>query len=225
MSNASHPAFKNIIFDLGGVVLDIDYNLSIKAFQKLGIPDAEKLYSKSSQIPLFDQLEKGNISEEEFYSGIRKLSGRDITDDEIRNAWNAMLIGLPENNVRMLRRLKQSYHLFLLSNTNAIHETGYVKMIEKQYGSFIFNGLFEKIYLSHQIHLRKPDPEIFRYVLRDSNLEITETCFIDDSPQHVQGARETGLAAFHMKEKSLDDFFTNHAGSFPELNKHGNHTA
>lgn len=197
---------KNIIFDLGGVILNIDYKRTISAFRNLGIADASFLYSKSSQINLFDDLEKGNISENDFYNGIRKISGRQLTDEEIKNAWNSILIGLPGENIDLLIRLKTNHRLFLLSNTNSIHEKAYRKMIIDQYGSFIFEGLFEKMYLSHHLHMRKPDSAIFNYVMNDSGLKRAETLFIDDSPQHVEGARRTGLPSFYLKG-NIDTFF------------------
>ncbi len=199
---------KNIIFDLGGVIFDIDYNRTIEAFRNLGIEDAGFLYSKSSQISLFDDLEKGNISDLEFYDGIRKLSKKDLSDEQIRDAWNAILIGLPEKNVAMLKELKNTYRIFLLSNTNNIHEQAYRKMVIEQYGSFIFDELFEKMYLSHHIQMRKPDREIFNFVLNDNNLSADQTIFIDDSPQHVKGAIQTGIGAYLLKQESITDFIS-----------------
>lgn len=199
--------YKNIIFDLGGVVLDIDYTRTMNAFRDLGIKNAAELYSKAKQNPIFDDLEKGNISEKDFYNEIRKMSEKEITDDQIRSAWNAILIGLPLKNVRLLSELKKSHRLFLLSNTNCIHEAGYRKMITDEYGSFIFDQLFEKIYLSHELHMRKPDPEIFEYVLKDAGLKTEETFFIDDSPQHVQTALNLKIPAVHLKNETLVDFW------------------
>lgn len=201
--------YKNIIFDLGGVILDIDYKRTIQAFSNLGIPDASLLYSKSFQNNLFDELEKGNLSEEDFYSGIRKLSNINLSDIDIRDAWNAILIGLPDENVKLITELKKNYRLFLLSNTNNIHEKAYRKMIVEKYGHFVFNDIFEKMYLSHHLHLRKPDPAIFEFVLEDSRLKVEETCFIDDSPQHVESARKMNITSFHFTEQSLKKFITN----------------
>ena len=201
--------YKNIIFDLGGVILDIDYKRTIQSFSNLGIADASLLYSKSSQNNLFDELEKGNISEEDFYSGIRKLSNRNLMDIEIRDAWNAILIGLPDENVKLITELKKNHRLFLLSNTNNIHEKAYRKMIVEKYGSFVFDDIFEKMYLSHHLHLRKPDPAIFKFVLEVSGLKVEETCFIDDSPQHVESARKMNIKSFHFTEQSLKKFITN----------------
>lgn len=194
---------KNIILDLGGVILDINYQNTIDAFKAIGIQKAEKLYSQQSQIPLFDQLEKGLISEHDFFSELRKLSGTNHDDETLRKCWNAILIGLPEENVRTLYELKKKHNLYLLSNTNSIHESEYRKMIIQQYGTFIFDDIFEKMYLSHRIHLRKPDKAIFEFVINDSNLKKEETFFIDDSKQHVEGARNSGIEAILMPRGKL----------------------
>lgn len=194
---------KNIILDLGGVILDINYQNTIDAFKAIGIQQAEKLYSQQSQIPLFDQLEKGLISEHDFFSELRKLSGTNHDDETLRKCWNAILIGLPEENVRTLYELKKKHNLYLLSNTNSIHESEYRKMIIQQYGTFIFDDIFEKMYLSHHIHLRKPDKAIFEFVINDSNLKKEETFFIDDSKQHVEGARNSGIEAILMPRGKL----------------------
>ncbi len=199
-------SYKNIIFDLGGVILTIDYKRTIEAFRNLGIVNADTLYSKAAQTSLFDNLEKGLISESDFYDGIRLINDKQITNIQIRDAWNAILIGLPEENVVFLEKLKKSHRLFLLSNTNSIHEKAYREMIVKQYGTFIFDELFEKMYLSHHIHMRKPEREIFEYVLTDSKLNINETCFIDDSPQHVDGAERVGIRSYLLKDKSIVEF-------------------
>jgi putative hydrolase of the HAD superfamily len=196
--------YHNIIFDLGGVVLDIDYNLTISAFKALGIENAATFYSKAQQIPLFDELEKGNITEEKFYDEMRRMSGLPLSDLQIQNAWNALLIGLPEENVVLLKQLKNRSRIFLLSNTNCIHERGYREMIARHYGSFILEDLFEKSYLSHHLHMRKPDPMIFEFVLADAGLDRAETLFIDDSPQHVDAARKLGINAIHLTGKLVN---------------------
>ncbi len=196
---------KNIIFDLGGVILTIDYKRTIEAFRNLGIVNADTLYSKAAQTSLFDNLEKGLISENDFFDGIRLISDKQITNNQIKDAWNAILIGLPEENVVFLEKLKKTHRLFLLSNTNSIHEKAYREMIVKQYGTFIFDELFEKMYLSHHVHMRKPEREIFEYVLFDSKLNINETCFIDDSPQHVDGAEKVGIRSFLLKNENFEE--------------------
>jgi FMN phosphatase YigB (HAD superfamily) len=140
---------------------------------------------------------------------MRELSGKDLTDDQIASAWNALIIDLPKENVTLLEQLTKSHRIFLLSNTNCIHERCYREMIIKKYGSFIFDQLFEKSYLSHHLHMRKPDAEIFEYVLKDAGLIPAETLFIDDSPQHVEAAKKVGMHAVHLSGGTIRDIMTN----------------
>ncbi len=197
---------RNLILDLGGVIFDIDYSRTVEAFSKIGLPDAAQMYSQATQSGLFDQLEKGLIEEKDFYQTIRSLSGSLPSDSQIRDAWNALLIGVPEENATHLYELKKKYRLFLLSNTNSIHEAAYRQMITDQYGSFFFDDVFEKMYLSHRIHMRKPDREIFDFVIQDAGLISEETLFADDSVQHIVGAKVTGLHTILVeKGKRLKD--------------------
>lgn len=197
-----------LILDLGGVIFDIDYQLTINAFRQLGIQDAEKLYSQAAQSDTFDLLEKGLISPTQFYERIRHLSNSEPTDEGIRNAWNALLIGIPEENAKFLYELKKKYRLFLLSNTNIIHEAAFRKMISDQYGTFFLEEIFDKMYLSHHLHMRKPDKEIFEFVISDQQLDPVSTLFYDDSIQHVEGAAAIGInSVLFPKGKRLRDVF------------------
>lgn len=199
---------RNIIFDLGGVLFDINYQNIIDAFRNLGISNFDALYTQLKQDHLFDQLETGSISADEFRNRIRAIAERNIEDIEIDKAWNAILIGFPQKNVDLLLHLKNHYRLFLLSNTNEIHEAAFRAMISKQYNRYIFDELFERVYLSHHIHMRKPDTEIFLKVVRENNLAPVQTLFIDDSPQHVEGAKTAGLQSIWLKNGEwVGDYF------------------
>jgi FMN phosphatase YigB (HAD superfamily) len=197
---------KNIIFDFGGVIIDIDYHLTIGAFKKLGIENFEEYYSKLKQNHLFDDLETGTIDAAEFRDRIREVLKCPATDSEIDNAWNAILIDLPQENISYLQGLKNNYNLFLLSNTNEIHERAFNELIQKKFGEDVLEKNFKKIYFSHHIRLRKPDPEIFKYVLKENDLHAEETLFVDDSPQHIEAARQLGMPVFYFeKGKKLTD--------------------
>jgi FMN phosphatase YigB (HAD superfamily) len=198
---------KNIIFDLGGVILNIDYNLTAQAFKNLGVSNFDELYSKAQQSELFDSMETGMVSNQEFRNGIRDTIKLKLSDEEIDNAWNAMLLDLPSERIELLRKLKgEGYRLFLLSNTNQIHYDAYTKNLKKEHNVEGLEEFFEKTYFSHQIHKRKPLKETFQFVLDDAELNAEETIFIDDSLQHVLGAKEAAINAFHLEGDILAFF-------------------
>lgn len=192
---------KNIIFDLGGVILNLDPDAQIKAFEALGVPDFNRLYSKGSQSALFVDLETGMISPEIFRKRLREQLSIELPDELIDKAWNAILKDFPAEHIRLLVQLKTRFRLFLLSNTNAIHYEVFSQTLRAGFGYNDLRELMEKVYYSHQVGLHKPDPRIFEFVLEDAALSPEETLFIDDSEQHVNSARQAGLKAYHLKEE------------------------
>jgi glucose-1-phosphatase len=200
--------FKNIIFDLGGVILNIDYNLTEKAFRKLGADNFKEMFSQAKQEMLFDKIEKGLISSQDFITRIKTICKGAEKEDDIIAAWNAMLLDLPQERTELLKKLKSKYRTFLLSNTNEIHIKAYAEYLFTRYGFRNLESFFEKEYLSYQIGMRKPDKEIFEYVLKENNLNPSETLFIDDSPQHIEGAAVTGIHAVWLAPgKTILDLF------------------
>jgi putative hydrolase of the HAD superfamily len=197
---------KNIIFDLGGVIINIDYNLTIRAFENLGIKHADIIYSQKKQTEIFDLLETGKISPGEFCEGIRHISGISASDNDIIEAWNAMLLDFPDRIFDLLHAAHKKYKTFLLSNTNEIHYSAYSKILERQLGEPSLSNFFDKQYLSHEIGMRKPDTEVFRLVIEENGLLPDETLFIDDSPQHIEGARKAGLKTHWLKDNDLHKF-------------------
>lgn len=197
---------KNIIFDLGGVILDVDYHKTVEAFKQLGIDDFHTLYSQQKQDLLFDRFEKGEISATEFREVIKKMN-RSLSDESINNAWNAMILDTPKVRMQFLEQLKKNYRLFLLSNTNEIHIKAFTNYFDKNYGVGYFPTLFEKVYLSSQLGMRKPEPTIFELVIRENSLNKTETLFIDDSPQHIAGAVLVGIKALLLPKGEKMELF------------------
>ena len=191
---------KNIIFDLGGVILNIDHQAPVEAFEALGIPDFEAHYSKASQSSLFVELETGTISPEVFRQRLRDSLSIELSDEDINAAWNAIIKDFPKQNIKLLEQLKGAYRLFLLSNTNAIHHPVFSARLMHEYGYSDLGELMEKAYYSHEIGLHKPDPRIFEFVLDDARLLPEETLFIDDSEQHVTSAQQVGLKVHHLRE-------------------------
>lgn len=200
---------KNIIFDLGAVVLNIDYLATQRAFTSLGLPDDAAFYSKQSQSDVFDLLETGKISGADFIETIQGMLPSRVPDQQIIDAWNAIILDFPLRRLQILQQLQLHYSIFLLSNTNEIHEKKFNEVLQQTCGYPSLAVFFDKVYLSHRVGLRKPNPEIFQLVLDQNNLLPAETLFIDDSPQHIEAAKALGIQTIHMKEGMCmeDDIF------------------
>lgn len=182
-----------IIFDLGGVILNLDYHLTIKAFEKLGLENSSKLFSQKTQSGFFDDFEIGKISAKDFRTEIRKVLNKVVSDIEIDSAWNAMLLDFPTNRFNLLKQLSSTRRVFLLSNTNEIHMAWFKNYVNSLFGEKVFFDLFEVAYLSNEMGMRKPNIEIFEFVIIQNKLDPKTTLFIDDSKQHLVGAKNAGL--------------------------------
>ena len=196
----------NIIFDLGNVILNIDYQNTIDAFEKIGVPNASIFYSKSSQLNIFNQLETGRISKQNFILEIQKFVPK-ASASQIINAWNALLEDLPNERLEILKNIKDKFSIFLLSNTNTIHIEKIIdKLGKKKYEEFY--NLFDKVYYSHEVKLRKPNADIFKLVIKENCLSIKNTLFIDDSIQHIESAKKIGLKTYHLDgDETLESIF------------------
>jgi len=204
------PKIKNIIFDWGGVISNIDYRKTVEAFTKLGLTDFDLVYNQLKQTTLFDDLETGSITPEDFRYEIRAMLPEGVGDEDIDTAWTAMLLDLPEERISLLEQVRKHYNIYLLSNTNEIHVTRYSKYIDEIYGHDKFRNLFIKAYYSHEVGMRKPGVEIFEHVVQENGLVRSETLFIDDTPQHIEGAKKAGLHAYHLeKPQTIIQIFTN----------------
>lgn len=199
---------KNIIFDYGNVIFMIDFLRTQHSFTELGINNVETFFGHAGHDSLFNDFEKGDINAAEFRNGIRRITGKSsLSDEQIDNTWNSLLIGVPPINHTILLEAKKKYRTFLLSNINEIHLDYISKYLRNEYQIDSNDLFFEKVYYSHLIRKRKPDNEIFEYVLKDSRLDVAETLFIDDSPQHLKTAEAMGFNTFLMtKEDSLEKF-------------------
>lgn len=189
---------RNIIFDLGGVILNIDYQRPIQAFEKLGIRDASKIYSQAEQTALFDALETGKIREAEFIQSLKELSGITVSEIQLIEAWNSILLDFPLRRLQILQQLQLHFNTFLCSNTNEIHEKAFSQILQQTCGYPSLAVFFDKVYLSHRVGLRKPDPSIFQKILDENQLKPEETLFIDDSFQHIQSAEKLGIRTIHL---------------------------
>ena len=184
---------RNIIFDLGGIFIEIHFSKTEKAFTSLGVANWSQFYSQSTASTLFENLETGKISPEQFYEGFRKESGVKLTDEQIRDAWNAMLGVFPVERLKWLKEVRKRYNIYLYSNTNLIHYAAFQKIFSKCTGEQNFDDYFIKAHYSHELGLRKPYAESFGKVLEIEKLKADETLFIDDTAKNVEGAQEVGL--------------------------------
>ena len=190
---------KHIIFDLGGVLLNIDYNLTEQAFRSHGFENFNQVYSQLKQESLFDDIETGRISKEEFVEKIRQRASSEMTQQQVINAWNAMLLDMPIKRLQLLQQLRLHYDLILLSNTNEIHEEAFNIITREAHGVTIAS-FFDKVYFSHRVGMRKPDIAIFERILGECGFKREETLFIDDSPQHIEAARSIGIQAIYLEK-------------------------
>ena len=189
---------KAIIFDLGGVILNIDYKLTIAEFEKLGVKNTDSFYSKKVQNPIFDKIEVGEISPKEFMEALERECNN-ASVEQVESAWNAMLLDLPQNRLDLIKKLKNKCKIFLLSNTNEIHILALKNKIGEEAWAE-FSALFDKMYLSFEIGFRKPAKGAFKIILEENNLKPHEVLFIDDSPQHIETAKKLGVNCYYLLE-------------------------
>lgn len=185
--------YRNMIFDLGGVLLDINYQLAIDAFEQLGFPEFEQMYSQFRADQLFSKLEKGEVTPDQFYEVMQKAGREGLTRQQIRHAWNSLILSFRQSSIEYLRDLSSKYSLYLLSNTNKIHHEYFSRLFEGETGYGSLEGLFKKAYLSFEIGMRKPDSVIYEYVIKDAGISPGETLFIDDSLPNIEAAEALGI--------------------------------
>lgn len=188
-------AIKTILFDFGGVLINLEIPKTIAAFNAITRGDFSTLYTQAEQNDLFNRFDKGLISEKEFFETLAELIGYSGPSKPLYDAWNAMLLDLPAERLNLLLRLKKNYRTFLLSNTCETHISAFEKEMQQVHHIHNLSAYFEKVYYSCRIGMRKPDREIFEFVLRENNLIAEETVFIDDSQQHVSAAASLGIQA------------------------------
>jgi glucose-1-phosphatase len=195
---------KNIIFDYGNVIYNIDFSLAQQAWTALGIQNVESFFGHGQQNALFDAFDKGEITAAQFRDQIRLITGNDsLTDKQIDDAWNSMLLTVQPGTHDLLLQLKAKYRTFLLSNINAIHYDHIMGQLKREFDFEGNDHLFEKVYYSHFMGMRKPNSNIFEFVLQDSNLDPAETLFIDDSPQHLATASKLGIQTHLLKSPAM----------------------
>jgi len=192
---------KNIVFDFGGVLIDLDQQACLDAFAELGIPQVSEFMTPYGHVGPFGEIEKGSINVQEFRNEIRRVFNVSLTDEQIDKAWSAFLLTIPEKKMKMVHDLSKKYRVFLLSNTNPIHIT---RLQDFEKAGYPLKECFEKLYLSYQIGSCKPNREIFDYVIKDSGILPEETLLVDDGPDNCRVARELGMKTY--QPRPFEDF-------------------
>jgi len=188
---------KNIIFDLGGIFLNIDFKRTEKAFSELGV-EFNNFYSQHHASELFELLETGKISPDEFHNAFVEETGLHLSYEQLKYAWTALLLDFPVERIKWLEEIGNRYKTFLFSNTNKIHYDVFAEIFREKTGFEDFNKLFVKAYYSHEMGLRKPYPESYLYILNEQQLKPQETLFIDDTLKNIEGAKQVGLQTIHL---------------------------
>ena len=206
ISDIEFKKIKNIIFDLGGVIINISYQRALNAFKKLGFNDFDIIYSQIKQTHLFDLLETGKIPPQAFCNELRKFKNN-LSDEDIKQAWSSMIVDMPPENIPLLKAVRKNYNTYLLSNTNAIHIDYFNEYLTESFGNNPLSEMFDKLYYSHEINQRKPDAASYQTVLTDSALIPGETLFIDDLYVNIIGAQKLGIHAYHLENEKISDLF------------------
>ncbi len=188
---------QNIIFDLGGVILNIDPERTRAKFIAMWNGKAEEVYRNILQDKILENYETGRISTDEFRQGLLKYAQPGTPPSAIDDAWNAMLLDIPAENLNILWKVKEHYRTFLLSNTNAMHTPLYSDIFFKKSGKRM-EEFFEGVFLSHKLGMNKPHREIFEYVLQVNGLRPGETLFIDDAEENIRAATALGIKTIHL---------------------------
>ena len=186
---------KNLLIDLGGVLINLDRQRCMENFKELGFTDVEERLNIQQLHGIFMQQEKGLITSAEFRNGLRDMMGKVVSDNQIDAAWNSFLVDIPKHKLDLLLELRSKYVVYLLSNTNEIHWR-YACHNLFPYRTFRVEDYFEKAYLSYEMHMAKPEADIFKAVIEDAGIEPQETLFIDDSELNCKAARELGISTY-----------------------------
>jgi FMN phosphatase YigB (HAD superfamily) len=210
MSLVNWNKVKVVLLDFGGVLYPVGYQKTIDEFEKLGVSNFREIFSKEKQASFSDDFEMGKISRETFYNEIRALINVELTDVSFEMAWNAILLGLDLQKLEYAQELRKKVPVYLLSNTNEVHIEQINKEVSELTKHTNLEPYFEGVFLSHELGFRKPNANVFELVSEKMGVKPSEVFFIDDSPQHVSGARNAGMQAYHLElsKEKVEDVFT-----------------
>jgi FMN phosphatase YigB (HAD superfamily) len=190
---------QNIIFDLGGVIINLDNQLTENSFTALGVKNFRELFGHGHAASFFREYEIGKISDRQFLDNLKKLAQIEVPDQAVIDSFNIMLLDFPPERIALIRELRKRYRIFLFSNTNAMHLAALQKIYDKTFPGETLEDLFEKTYYSNLLGMRKPDKESYDYIVAENHLDAGRTLFVDDALINVEGANAAGLKGFFLK--------------------------
>jgi len=200
---------KNIVFDLGGVIMNLNVPRTILEFERIGIKNIVNDTGHYYTDPIFYNFEIGKVSESDFIDRLSSISYLNPSKNEIKEAWNAMILDIPKERIEILVNFKKKYKIYLLSNTNSIHQKKFITEVNEK-NNISFNELFQKAYYSHEIGFRKPNAEAFEFIIKDSEMNPSETLFVDDSIDNIKTAKIIGINTYHIEgNNSIEKLFLN----------------
>lgn len=197
---SSLDKFNYVILDLGGVVLNLDYSQTVKSFKTI-IPELDEstFFGKEKQLDFFSEYEVGRSSTSEFIQKFKSYYNIEVSNEDFKNHWNAMIFDIPIERIDLLKRLRgNGKKVFLLSNINDLHATAVETSFSAHKLKDSFSSLFDNVYYSHVVGKRKPNKDIFELVIKENSIPKNDALFIDDSEHHVVGARACGIEAYHL---------------------------
>lgn len=200
--------YKNIILDLGGVIINLNQGLTQEAFQKLFADNFEQVFAAANTENIFENYEEGKISTKQFLAFFKQFNSL-VSDSQLLQAWNSMLIDIPNERISLIEQLRKKYRIFLLSNTNEVHYNFIEDYYKNTFKNGEFKSLFDNVFLSYELGFRKPSVQIFKHVIEAEDLTPQDTLFIDDSVEHINSALLLNIQANHLNipSQTLNTFF------------------
>jgi len=200
---------KNIIFDLGGVLLNINPLLSLLELEKISGISKDELIVKFVNEKIFEKFDTGSLNPAQFRSKLCQILNCGVSDAEIDRTWNELLLDFPLSRVELLQQIRKNYRVFLLSNTNSIHFDHYTHEFYEKYG-IQMTDLFDNLFLSYEIGIHKPDAGIYTHILQQAGIKASESVFFDDSLANIEAAELQGIAGIQIKDGlDVTSFFEN----------------
>lgn len=192
---------KNIVFDLGGVIIDLDRDQAVKRFKAIGVEDADQIIDTYEQKGIFREVEEGKITAEQFCQKLRDHSGKELSFDDVTNAWLGFVVGVAQYKLDFIDQLRKDYKLYMLSNTNPFIQCEWALTDRFTEAGRPVNDYFDKLYFSYEVGITKPDRGIFDFMIADSGMLPAETLFVDDGKSNIVIGEELGFITYMPANK------------------------